>query len=184
MGKEVMGHWKKLVSDPKYIGEADFEDSEEKVVTIELVTCDLVINKDGRAEKTVLNFKENCKPLILNVTNSKAISKVTGKKKVEEWKGARIVLYIDPHVKAFGDIVSAVRVRPFAPKPTVQQKPEDIIKCQECGNNIKPYSTMTVATLAQHTKAKYGKELCSDCATKAAGKEKAEKEGDKNEADQ
>ena len=32
MGKT---HWKKVVSDPNFIGEADFQEGEEKVLTIE-----------------------------------------------------------------------------------------------------------------------------------------------------
>ena len=29
-----MTHWKKIVSDPNYIGEADFQEGEEKVLNI------------------------------------------------------------------------------------------------------------------------------------------------------
>lgn len=32
-------HWKAVVSDPNYIGEADFAPGEEKVATIRLAVC-------------------------------------------------------------------------------------------------------------------------------------------------
>lgn len=168
MGREVSGHWKKLVSDPKYLGEADFKDGQEIAVTISSITEDVVTSTEGKSNKIVVHFKENCKPLVLNVTNSKAIVKVTKKKEVQDWKGHRILLYIDPKVKAFGEIVSAVRVRPYSPPASASKPMGDPIKCELCQADIKPFGKMTVEQVAAHTKNKYGKALCSDCATKAA----------------
>lgn len=170
--KELTGHWKKLVSDPKYLSDADFGPGEEKVATIDYTARDMVQNAEGKAEKVVLHFKENIKPLVLNVTNSKAIAKVTGKQEVQDWKGQRILLYVDPRVKAFGDIVRAVRVRPYAPRASQLPPAEATIPCSKCGNNIKPFGKMTTAAMAEYTKKQYGQALCSDCATAAAEEKK------------
>ena len=168
MGKEVTGHWKKLVSDPKYLGEADFKDGQEIAVTISSITEGVVTSTEGRSNKIVVHFKENCKPLVLNVTNSKAIVKVTKKKEVQDWKGHRILLYIDPKVKAFGEIVSAVRVRPYSPPASAKEPIGEPIKCEECQSDIKPFGKMTTEQVAEHTLKNYGKKLCSDCAKKVA----------------
>lgn len=56
------------------------------------------------------------KPMILNVARSKAIEKVAGSPELEDWPGVKIQLYIEHGIKAFGDIVNAVRVRPFKPR--------------------------------------------------------------------
>ncbi|WMI80939.1 hypothetical protein [Anaerotignum sp. MB30-C6] len=176
MKNEVTGHWKKLVSDPKYLGEADFASGQEVTVTIAAVTKESVKNADGSAEKIVIHFVENCKPMILNVTNSKAIAKVTGEKLVEKWKGARIQLYIDPKVRAFGEVVAALRVRPFAPRQNSQPVQGKPIPCEKCGNNIKPFDKMTTEQLAEYTKSKYGKALCSDCAAEMAKEAKSGQE--------
>lgn len=171
MKNEVSGHWKKLVSDPKYLGEADFAPGQEITVTIAAVTRESVKNADGQAEKIVVHFVENCKPMILNVTNSKSIAKVTGEKMVEKWKGAKIQLYIDPKVRAFGEIVAGLRVRPFVPRQNSQTLSSKPIPCEVCGENIKPFAKKTTEEMAAYTKEKYGKSMCSDCATKAAQEE-------------
>ena len=176
MKNEVSGHWKKLVSDPKYLGEADFAPGQEITVTIAAVTREAVKNADGQAEKIVVHFVENCKPMILNVTNSKSIAKVTGEKMVEKWKGAKIQLYIDPKVRAFGEIVAGLRVRPFAPRQNSQTLNSKPIPCEVCGENIKPFDKMTTEQLAKYTKSKYGKALCSDCAAEMAKTETKQEE--------
>lgn len=167
-------HWKKVVSDPNYIGEADFQEREEIVVTIDYIKSDEnVTTADGSKNKAVAHFIEKYKPLILNVTNSKTITKLARSPYFEDWKGLSIQLYIDPHVKAFGEIVSAVRVRPYAPKASKKQ-PEELILCDECKKDILPYGKRTAQQMAAYTAEKYGRKLCADCATKEAEKRATE----------
>ena len=40
--------------------------------------------------------------------------------------------------------------------------------CEDCGRDIQPYGNMSSMNLADYTKKKYGRCLCSDCATKAS----------------
>ena len=79
---ETKTSWKTLknVTNPNYIGEADFEQGEEKVVTIKEIRKDVLIKgTDGSSSsKTVVFFAENEKPMILNVAKSKSISSATG----------------------------------------------------------------------------------------------------------
>lgn len=155
-------HWKKVVSDPNYIGEGDFQEGQEIIVTIKKVVAhDVVKTAEGKSDKAVAYFEEPYKPMILNVARSKSITKVAGSPYFEDWVGVKIQLYIEHGIKAFGDVVNAVRVRPF--KPRVQT-----IYCEACKGEIKGFGNKTAAEIANHTMKKYGKKLCSECATKMA----------------
>ena len=68
-------HWKKVVSDPNFIGEADFQEGEEKVLTIERVNqSETVQTAEGKSRKAVVHWREaGNKPMILNVARSKNI---------------------------------------------------------------------------------------------------------------
>jgi hypothetical protein len=156
---EMSGHWKKLVSDPKFLGEADLIGQPEIVATISIVTKDMVQNGSGKSEKTVVYFVENVKPMVLNVTNSKRIAKLAGSPLVEKWTGTRVQIYFDPSVKFAGDTVGGVRVRTFAPT---------IPRCEVCKAEIKAHGKRSITDMAIYTKGKYGKAMCAECATKAA----------------
>ena len=157
--------WKKIVSDPDYLGEADFNEGEEKIVTIDHVKSGVKVKSaEGTSEKAVVCFRERIKPMILNVARSKAITKVAGSKFVEDWAGVVIALYIDDNVKAFGDVVSAVRVRPQ--KPVVRT----VVKCADCGSEIVGAMGKGADYIAAYTQKKFGVCLCFDCAQKRAEK--------------
>ena len=106
--------------------------------------------------------------MILNVAKSKAIQKVVGSPYFEDWAGHAIQLYIDPNVRAFGEIVSAVRVRPRKPIP------KKAVKCADCGKDIQGASGKGADYIAQYTKQKFGVSICFDCATKRTAKAKGE----------
>lgn len=160
--------WKKIVSDPDYLGEADFNEGEEKIVTIDHVKADVGIKTaKGTEKKSVLYFKERIKPMVLNVARSKAITKVAGSKFIEDWQGVQIALYIDDNVSAFGEIVSAVRVRDR--KPIVRTA----VKCTDCGNDIQGAMGKGADYIAAYTKKNYGVSLCSECASKRKAQQDA-----------
>lgn len=98
--------------------------------------------------------------MILNSTNCKQITKLAGTPYIEKWSGTKIQVGVEK-VKAFGDVVEALRVRKFAPKAVS-------IKCESCGENITAANSMSVDQLAKYTAKKYGAKLCAACATKAA----------------
>ena len=69
-------------------------------------------------------FKEFDKGMILNRTNARAIEKVSGSGLVEDWVGVQVTLYVEKGVKAFGDVVDALRIRDK--KPTRQTMTKQI----------------------------------------------------------
>lgn len=158
-------HWKKL-TNPDYLGAYAFEPGQELIVTINSVANEVVTGTDGKKETcSVMHFAENVKPLVLNATNSKTIAKLLKTPYIEQWSGRKIQLYVQGGIKAFGDVVDAVRVRPFLP---VDQE----LKCADCGGAIQGYGKTSAETVAKHTLSKYGRMLCSECATKAAEESK------------
>lgn len=163
-------HWKKL-TNPDYLGAYAFEPGQEMIVTIKSVANEVVTGTDGKKETcSVMHFAENVKPLVLNATNSKTIAKLLKTPYIEQWSGRKIQLYVQGGIKAFGDVVDAVRVRPFLP---VDQE----LKCADCGGAIQGYGKTSAETVAKHTLSKYGRMLCSECATKAAEESKPDDGG-------
>lgn len=172
-----MTHWKKVVSDPNYIGEADFQEGEEKVLTIGHINAsETVTTAEGKSKKAVVHWKEkDQKPMILNVARSKSIEKVAGTPDIERWPGVAVQLYIEHGIRAFGEIVSAVRVRPF--KPRVQRQ-EPVLPCEDCGAEITPAMGKDARWLAGYTTKNYGVPLCASCAQKRKEQQKAAAETD------
>ena len=172
-------HWKKVVSDPNFLGEVDFDENEEKIATISRVVNDVTVQTtEGKSKKAVVYFVEKLKPMILNVARSKAITKVAGSPFFEDWVGVAIQLYIDPNVKAFGEIVSAVRVRPT--KPVIRKA----VQCADCGNDIQGAAGKGADYMVAYTKKQFGVSLCYDCAMKRAAAKKESAENEQTEANE
>ena len=151
-----MTHWKKL-TNPNYLGSYAFQPGEEKPLTIASVGQEEVMNPEGNKEQLIVaHFKEPEKPLILNKTNCKAIEKLAGTPDIEQWPGVGIILCVQ-RVKAFGEMVEAVRVRPV--KPFV---------CAECGGIITGYKDKTHGEIRDYTRKNYGRQLCAACAAAEA----------------
>jgi hypothetical protein len=93
------------------------EELEEDVeVTIKKVVLEELEDKKGeKAQKPVCYFEEGPKGLILNKTNWFMIAKQHGDES-DDWVGKRITL-TTVDVDAFGDVVSAIRVK--APRKPV-----------------------------------------------------------------
>lgn len=158
-------HWKKL-TNPNYLGAYSIENGQDLILTIKYVQEEKVIGPDGKKDDCVVcHFSENVKPMILNATNMKTITKLYKTPYIEEWTGKKIQIGIEK-VKAFGDVVEALRVRKVVPKV----EPEKLPKCEKCGTDIHPMGNMTAEELAVYTRGKYGKSLCSACATAEANK--------------
>ena len=145
LNKEYLGHW-------------DLPEGEDFVVTIEGVKMGTVKNQRGSETKPILYFKENVKPLILNVVNQKSITKALGSPKREVWRGKKIALFEGKEPRS--DDGLAVRIRDYPPRVTVEY-------CEECGSEIERHGDYSVNKIVTMTKAKYGRALCWDCALKA-----------------
>lgn len=169
-----MTHWKKL-TNPNYLGSYAFNPGEEKPLTIKKVCSEEVTNPaepDKKENCIVAYFQQPEKPLILNKTNCKAIERLTGTPDIEQWPGAGIILCVQK-VPAFGELVEAIRIRPV--KPFV---------CADCGGIITGYAGKSHAEIREHTRNTYKRQLCADCATKAAAQKKTEPAAEAQQPDQ
>lgn len=118
-------HWKKL-TNPDYIGAYDFDEKEERTLTIKSVANETVTGPDGKKDTCiVIRWTEQQKPMICNNTNAKMISKVLGTPYIEEWIGKKVTLYVQSGIKAFGAVVDAIRIKDANPNnSTVKVKIE------------------------------------------------------------
>ena len=109
-------HWREF-HPTDYLGAYAFEPNEDKILTIREAHHGRDKGEKGQSEDClVIHWNErDVKPLIVNVTNSKAISKVAKSSYIEDWKGVAVSLYT-AEVNAFGETVEAVRVRQTPPK--------------------------------------------------------------------
>ena len=158
-------HWKRL-TNPEYLGAYALSPGQDLIATIKKVGLEMVVGADGKKEEcTVLRFVEpDIKPMILNVTNAKTIEKLYKTPYIEDWAGLKIQIYVDK-VKAFGDVVDALRIRGHKPRET---KPAVEIKCSQCESVLTAFGRMNPEQLAKYTQEKYGEILCANCAKTAA----------------
>ena len=111
----MKGHWKKQFNY-EYLGSYSLDGKKEVIVTVTKLAQEKVTGQQGRKEDCfVVYFKEFNKGMILNRTNARAIEKVAGTGLVEEWRDTRVTLYVEKGVKAFGDVVDALRIRDKKP---------------------------------------------------------------------
>lgn len=73
-----------------------------------------------------LRFKGKDKELGLNATHIKVLKALFGPD-TTNWFGQTIALYVDPDVSAFGQIVSAVRIRAKKVETPAETKPKNFI---------------------------------------------------------
>lgn len=129
MEKESKTHWKKNFNY-NYLGSYSLNEGQEVTLTIEKINLEMVQSPNGgKDECTVVHFKEDVngerKPMILNKTNCKIIEDLYNTPYIEEWKGKKITLFVDPNIKAFGETVEALRIKPIKPvinKPKLTPK--------------------------------------------------------------
>lgn len=168
-------HWKKL-TNPNYMGDYSLPaDGGDLIVTIKAVRYEDVKNPKGQTEqKVVAHFHENgIKPMILNKTNMKTITKIYGTPYIEEWPGRAIQVYFDKTVKFARNTVGGLRIRPFVP-----EKQNLSANCTDCSAVIAPAFGKPAEWVAKYTYQTYGKPLCAVCAQKAKEEKEALKAPD------
>jgi len=168
-------HWKKYIN-PDFLGAYSLDDGKggylEITPTISVVKVENVTGADGKKEDCmVMRFKEtrigtvDMKPMIVNVTNAKTLEKLFHTPYVEDWSNRKIKIGVDS-VKAFGDVVDALRIRKTLPRE--QGAP----KCADCSAEITATEKMTAQQLIAFGQKRYGKALCPKCLKKLMDAEK------------
>lgn len=115
------------LKDSTYISGVELQNEQGETVNrnvkIKEVKKENVFNQRTQEEEPVVTVHfEDCKPLILNSTNTKRLKKASGTNFIEEMVGKTITLTTEK-TKAFGQIWDAVRILEQAPKVLT---PEDI----------------------------------------------------------
>lgn len=132
-------HFKKL-RNPNYLGSWDLMDDDGKihnrVLKIKDVKKDKVFDGTGQQEECVVMYFEKVKPMVMNATNLKTVSKILGSPFIEDWIGNSIELTVKK-IKAFGEFHDALRISPKKVTGTVQTPSVDVNKCLEILNASK-----------------------------------------------
>ena len=153
----------KMGKNPHYLGSWDLEDvpGNELTLTIKNIDEELVEGAEGRKEKcAICHFAEpGFKPMVLNLTNRKALSKLYKTTETTKLIGKRITIIVK-QVKAFGAIHDALRIKPEIPAT----KAEPMEKCEICGGNIMPTTKMSSKQVAEYARSKFGVAICANCA--------------------
>lgn len=101
------------VFQSEFLKAADLSDGGDDYHTMLVTITDIETSKpfdDGNVQR-MLTFKETPKKLGLNKTNWNSISRITKQDDDENWKGARLELWVDPEVQYAGKTVPAIRIR-------------------------------------------------------------------------
>jgi hypothetical protein len=115
-----MAHWKSMM-DPKEYLECHELRGADRIVQIERIEGGEVTGKDGKkSKKPKCFFKGIPRPFLLNRTNCKTLTSLTGSPDMDKWIGKWITLYPTTTSLA-GEQVDCIRVRPQSPKPPVPE---------------------------------------------------------------
>lgn len=169
-------HWKKL-TNPDYLGAYALEPGQDIVATIKSIGIENIVGADGKKEDcTVMRFVEpEYKPMIVNVTNAKTMEKLFKTPYIENWAGRKIQIGVES-VRAFGEVVDALRIRKHLPRETGTPK------CSECKSEVTAAGDMTPRQVIAFSQKRFGATLCAACMKKQDEAKKAAEKPDEGEA--
>lgn len=170
-----------LPRDSEYLGADDLDSTIEPVLTIKNIYRGKVTLSRGKEVKNVIVFAEekangiigDVRPMIVNSTNRQTLKKLFKQVTASALEGKQIQLYIEHNVRnpSNGEMTDGIRIRDK--KPT-GGKATKAPTCSVCGKDIVGVSGLTSEQVAKMTKDKYGKQMCSDCASKKKAEMEAE----------
>jgi len=115
-------HYRKAFNSP-YLSSADIV--EPTTLTISHVALEKDKTK-GKNTKEMFNTAffveksiregEALKPMILNATNSRTLSKLAGSAFIDDWNNIPVSIYVDNKVKMMGEIVDGLRISKEKPR--------------------------------------------------------------------
>lgn len=126
-------HWKKLVN-PDFIGAYVLEPGKDLILTIKTASVEKFKGQDGKEQEgIILRFVEDSKPMILNRTNAKTVTKIHKTPYIEQWSGKQIQVYAR-QIRAFGEDMEALRIRDFVPQPKQLDVTDALKRLDMCKN--------------------------------------------------
>lgn len=119
---EQKTHWKTQFNY-KWLGAYSLPDGKDIILTIREMKREEVVGENGSKDQCLIAyFHENSKPMVVNKTNCKTLEKLFKTPMIEEWTGKPVQIGVD-RVKNRGEMVDALRVRPFTPAPPGDNRP-------------------------------------------------------------
>lgn len=154
-------HWRQI-KQTDYLGGHDLSDGQggfkDIVVTIKKAQKKKVADIHGdTTDELVLEFADGTKPMIMNVTNSRVLTKLLKTAYIEDWAGKEIQIGTEK-VKAFGEMHDALRIRPYLPK-----KEAPTVPCSVCNNPIKAHQGAPAEIIIQKSTTELGQPTCVPC---------------------
>tara|TARA_R110002020_G_scaffold218594_3_gene426491 strand:+ start:1728 stop:2252 length:525 start_codon:yes stop_codon:yes gene_type:complete len=120
MTKIKKNHYRKVFKSD-HLSSYDLEDFQEEGrpldFTIKHVQQEMNVKVAGKKiNANIAYFVEPIKPLVLNATNSKIISKMVGSNFVQDWNDLPIELYIQKGISFGKETVQGIRIKEEKPK--------------------------------------------------------------------
>ena len=127
----------KSIINPEYLGAYSLDNGQdgynEKVIVITHISQKEVNDPQGKKQlKPVATIKDS-KPMILCTTNMKILAKLFGSRYTEDWLNKPVTIHVQS-IKAFGEFVDALRIKPILPQIKI---PEKVNLTPECSDWVK-----------------------------------------------
>ncbi len=107
-------HWKNLFPNKMLLlGSQNLNEGEELIANIQSVSVEEIRNQNGQTERVPIIKFDKAPPMVLNITNTRAIASLYGER-YDEWEGCAVQIYATK-VKAFGQEQMALRIREAIP---------------------------------------------------------------------
>lgn len=151
----IIDSWEKIL-DPNFLNaELIGSVGAERVVTIKNIDYKETFDQrtQQKIQKQALEFEE-CKPMVLNKTNTKKLISLFGSESPSACVGKKITLYVE-NVKVAGKVTTGIRIKEYSD-----------IQCEECGKAIQPMAGKRVDEIVEISKRNCGKILCVECMKK------------------
>jgi len=120
MTEKEKTHYRKAFNSP-YLSSADIV--EPTILKIANVNLEPDKSKKTKDDFNTAYFTERelrpgepLKPMILNATNSKTMSKLAGSKFIDDWNNILVTVYVDDKVRFGRDIVEGLRISAETPR--------------------------------------------------------------------
>tara|TARA_R110002051_G_scaffold315679_1_gene394354 strand:- start:101 stop:613 length:513 start_codon:yes stop_codon:yes gene_type:complete len=124
-------HYRKVFKSD-HLSSYDLEDFIEEGraldFTISHVNQETQVRVAGKKiDANIAYFSDGIKPLVLNATNSKIVSKLAGSNFVQDWNNIPVELYIKKGISFGKETVQGVRIKETSPK-LITEKDINVIK--------------------------------------------------------